>query len=332
MSYTEFKDGYAKETTFRTSAITGVGDTAYVFGAVSQESVHPSPVAMMKYVATGYNKKEVTAGEVWKANYMLRGMYGLVMQNGVLLWATLGKSSTVGTDTYTHTITPTTDGSKIPSFTINHEQKGSATDAEYQFLGGEIDSLVLIHDMAEAPFLKAKVEWMAAKAQDGIALTNTPALPATANSNAYISLERIWDVGGTPVNIDGLERIEITIINGLRPVSAHTWDGSTYTGMWVQEFIENTRKQYQVRMILHPLTVERRMWDSLISSDTAITATFKWERSANDYIKITVVGPVVEHELKTPAPGEALLEEVVIEPYSMSVEVKDSITGSAYGE
>ena len=62
MSYTQFRDSYTKEATFRSSAITDPGDTPNVWGAVSQESVHPSPVAMMQYTNTGYNTKEVGAG------------------------------------------------------------------------------------------------------------------------------------------------------------------------------------------------------------------------------------------------------------------------------
>ena len=336
MSYTEFRDGYAIESneskpsgTFRTSTITGVGDTTYVFGAVSQESVHPSPVALMRYTPTGYNVKEVGAGLMWKANYELRGMYGLVMQNGILLWAAMGLSSTAGV---VHTITPTTDGCKIPSFTINHEQRGTATNEEYQFLGCKIDSLTLVYDMKETPFLMAKVEWMAAKATDGIALTTSPALPATANANAYASLERKWDTTGTSVNIDGLQRFEMSIINGLRPVMAHTWDTGTYTGMWVQEFLEAPRKQYQVTLYLHPNTIERRMWDSLIATTTAITSTFKFIRSATDYILITVTGPVTEHQLITPKIGEEMIEKVVIEPYAVSIAVSDGIAASTYGE
>ncbi len=331
MSYTEFRDGYKKEAAnaFRTSVITAVGDTAYLFGAVSQESVHPSPVAMMRYTSTGYNVKEVGAGLAWKALYEQRGMYGLVMQNGVLLWAAMGKSSTAGV---VHTITPTTDGSKIPSFTINHEQRGSATNEEYQFQGCTIDSLTLVYDMKEAPFLMAKVEWMAAKATDGIALTTAPALPATANTNAYVNLERKWDTTGTSVNIDGLQRFEFSIINGLRPIYAHTWDSGTYTGQWVQEFLEADRKQYRVTLYLHPNTIERRMWDSLIATTTAVTSTFKFVRSATDYILITTIGPVVEHQLITPKIGEALIEKVVIEPYAVSIAVSDGLAASAYGE
>ena len=86
-------------------------------------------------------------------------------------------------------------------------------------------------------------------------------------------------------------------------------------------------------MLLHPNTIERDMWDSLISTTTAITSTFKWIRGANDYILVTAVGPVVDHQLLTPDVGEVLLERVIIEPYDLNIEVKDSIIGTTnYGE
>ena len=329
MSYTEFKDGYKKETTPGESIITLVGDITNIFGAVSQQSEHPSPVAITKYIPTGVNTKEVGAGGMWKSHYVIMGMYGLVMQNGVPLWAVMGKSATVGT---VHTITPTTDGTPVPSFTLNSEQKGSATDEEYQFLGCKFDSLALVHDFENAPFLMAMIEIRGLKAQDGIALTNDPALPATANTDAYVNLTRTWDVGvgGTPVAIDGLQHISINIANGLRPIYGHTYDTGTYTGMWPYELIEAERKEYKITMQLHPNTIERRMWDSLIGSTTAITSTFKWARAADDYIEVTAIGPVVEHQIITPKTGDELIEQVVIEPYSMSIEVEDALAAGDY--
>ena len=147
-----------------------------------------------------------------------------------------------------------------------------------------------------------------------------------------MNLERIWDVGGTPVAIDGLKAISINIANGLRPIYGHTYDGTTYTGMWPYELIESQRKEYKITLQLHPNTIERRMWDSLIATTTAITSTFKWIRAADDYIKVTAIGPVVEHQIITPEIGTELIEQVVIEPYSMSIEVEDALAGSDYGE
>jgi len=333
MSYTEFRDGYKKETTPGTSIITAVGDSTSVFGAVSDESKHPSPVCVTNFLPTGYNVKESTS---WKDYYIVAGMYGLVMQNGIPCWMAMGYSSTAGADPYTHTIAPTTDGSMIPSFTINHEQKGSATNEEYQFMGCKVDSLAMVYDMQDAPFLMAYLEIRGMGAQDGIALTNDPTLPATANTDPYVELERVWDttsVHGGPLDIDGLQKVSIHIANGIRPIYGKTWDTGTYTGMWPYVLLENKRKEYRIEMQMHPNTIERDMLDSLISTSTAITTTFKFIRGANDYILVTAVGPVTEHELKTPKTGETLIQTVVIEPYDLNIEVKDSITGvTNYGE
>ena len=329
MSYDNFRDGYKKETTPGTSVVTDPAHDCQLFGAISQESPHPSPVAMTKYIPTGINTKEVGAGGMWKSHYIIMGGLGITMQNGVPIWAVMGKSSTAGT---VHTITPTTDGTPVPSFTLNHEQKGSATDEEYQFLGCKFDSLALVHDFINTPFLMGFAEIRGLKAQDGQALTNDPALPATANTYAYVNLERIWDVGGTPVAIDGLQYVMINIANGLRPIFGKTYDTGVYTGMWPYELIEKPRKEYKITMQLHPTTIERRMWDSLIATGTAITSTFKWIRAADDYIKVTAVGPVVEHQIITPKDDDLLIQQVVIEPYSMSIEVEDAVAAGDYGE
>lgn len=330
MSYTQFKLGYAKETTFRSSAITAVGDTAYLLGAISDESDHPSPTADLIRRAPGYNSHEVT--DVVKGNFTLRGMYGIRVQNGILLWMALGTSSTGAGPPYTHTIGPATDGSALPSFTFNLEQEGSATDEEYQFQGVKVDSLMLSHNLNEPHGLAARLVVVAGKATDGIALTTSPALPPTANANAYVNLERKWDVTGTPVNITGLEKVEIQIGNVLNPVRADTWDAGTYTGMWVQEFIERPLKSYRVNLQLHPTTIERKMWDDLIGTGVSKQMTFKWYRSATDYILVTVTGPIIQHDLKTPKTGEHLLETVVMEPHTMAVSVVDAIAGGYYGE
>ena len=331
MSYTSWKDAYARETTFADdSTLDGAGDTGYLLGAVSEQSEHPSPTTSVNYTATGVNTKEVGVGLLFKSRFELRGMYGLRMQNGILCELAMGKSSTAAS---VHTITPTTDGSKLPSIVINHEEIGSATDEEYQFLGCKVDSLVLSHDMVDADFLMAKVEVMAAKAQDGVALTNDPALPATANTDSYVNLTRVWDPDTDNLSIDGLEKIEIGIVNGLAGLYAHSYDTGVYTGRWPYEFSETQRKNYFINLELHPNTIERKMWDELIATGNTRDATFKWTRSANDYILVTASDcQVISNTKVTPAVGDRQVERVIIEPRALSIDVKDSIAGGFYGE
>jgi hypothetical protein len=330
MSYTEFREGYAIEATPGTSIITAVGDTAYKMGAVSQKCEHPSPKALMRYTATGVGSKEVAANLLWKAQYSLRGVYGFVLQNGLPLYLAMGDSSTAGA---VHTLVPTTNESPIPSFTYNIEQRGTATNEEFQFLGCKIDSLSLLYDLSEPEFLMAKIEVMAMKAQDGIALTTAPALPATANANIYNNLTRTWDYGGTPVAIDGLQNLEIVIENGLMPKYAHSVDTGVYTGMWPYVLLEAPRKQYRIIMDLHPNVIERKLWDELIATGTNKEIYFKWTRSATDYIAITATDCfIIEHEKITPEAGETLIERIVIEPRALSIAVSDAVAAARYGD
>jgi hypothetical protein len=335
MSYTEFKDGYARETTFKDgTTIDDAADTAYLFGALSDKSEWPSPQYTMNYTATGVNVKEVGAGLLWKSAANMRGMLGLVMQNGILCELAMGKSTTAGGGPYTHTIVPCNDGSLLHSIVIQHEEKGTATDEEYQFQGVKVDSLVLSHDAKGVNQLMARVEIMAAKATDpGFALTNDPALPATANAAPYTALTRTWDYGGTPLSIDGLQKIEIAIINGLTPQYAHSYDTGVYTGRWPYMFTEAWRKEYLITLTMYKNTIERAMWDELITASNTKEALFKWTRSANDYIQVTATDcSVTVHPVITPEVGEGDLIEVQLVPRALSIEVKDMIAGGYYGE
>ena len=337
MSYNQWRDGYTLESTFRTSTCTAASSTAYRLGAISEKSLMPSPEFDAIKNPVGVNAREVTAGNIWKSQASLRGMIGLVLQNGIPCYLAMGKSSTAGTDPYTHTITPTTDGSLLPSITWQHEEKGDATNEEYQFEGVKVDSLMLSHDMASgAPnVLMGKLEIMAGKAKDpGFALTNDPALPATANTDPYTALTRTWDYGSGNTAIAGLQKVDIHIINGLHPLYSHSWDTGTYTGQWPYQFGEDPDKTYLVDMIAAKNTIERAIWDELIALSNTKEAYFKWTRSTNDYIAVTCTDcQVTVHEIMTPAGADRTdLVNIQLVPRAMSIEVKDSIAGGSYGE
>jgi len=290
----------------------------------------------MNYTATGVNAKEVAAGLLFKGVFRMDGMISLMMQNGVLIWLAMGGHSVVGADPYTHTIAPTTDGSQLPSIVLQHEEKGTATNEEYQFQGVKVDSMVLSHDSNGPDFLMAKLEIKAAYAKDpAFALTNDPALPATANADPYLSYVRKWNTtdpdAGT--SIAGLEKIEIVVANGITPRYGNSYDTSVYTGRWPYMFTEASRKAYQINLTMHPNTIERQLWDELIASGNTKDAVFKWTRSANDYIKVTALDcQVVASPKHTPETGKLNMEEVILRPRALSFEVKDSIAGGAYGE
>ena len=336
MSYYQYKDGYAIEGTFKDgTTINDAADTAYLFGQLANTCDWPSPTFSVHKTATGVNTKEVGAGLIWKDTADMRGMLGFMVQNGIICKLAMGYSSTAGAGPYTHTIGPTTDGSLLPSIVIQHEESGAGTAEEYQFQGVKVDSLVLSQDAsAKANMLMAKAEIMAAKATDpGFALTADPALPATANTDPFLSLTRTWDYGSGNTSIDGLQKIEIAIINGLDPRYAHSWDTGVWTGQWPYMFAEAMEKTYKITLTLYKNTIERDLWDELISLSNTKEAYFKWTRSANDYIAVTATDcQVSQHPVTTPPAGQSELVDVVLEPRALAIEVKDSIAGGAYGE
>lgn len=329
-NYTAFKDGYAIEASYGSTAIANTNATTYLWGVMSQESIHPSPTTTINYRATGVNAYEVPAGEHWKSFFELSGMYGVAMQNGVLCWAAMGASSTTGTDPYTHTITAPTDGSSLPSFTIQHERTGTATAWATQFLGCKIAGLHLTASFDQR-ILIAKVDWIAKKALDpGFTLTNDPALPATANTDPYhwgmLSLKTF-----NGVDMPGLTELDIFISPDFQIERAHTWDTGTYTGQWLRSLIESPRRTYKLTMTLHATNDD--IWDDLVATTVTSDFVFKWARGTNDYIQVTLTDcPITRHDLITPEVGKISYSVVEAEPRSISVEVKDSIAGSAYGE
>ncbi len=335
MSYTQNKDGYAIETSFADgTTIDDATDSWYKIGQLASRNVWPSPEFPVQYGATGVNSKEVDIARIMKAQAKLRGMLTLMPQNGIPIWLAMGKSSTSGTDPYTHTITPSDDGSLLPSVVFQHEESGSGTDEEYQFQGVKVDSLTLSHDAKGPDMLMAKLEIMAGKPTDpGFAMSADPSLPATANTDPFLSLTRTWDYGAGNTNLPGLEKVEITIVNGLTPKYAHTWDTGTYTGQWPYLLTEANRKQYLVELVFHPTTVERSMYDELLSLSNTKELYFKWTRDTDDYIEVTCTDcQVASHEIITEEHGELKTVNVSLEPRAMSFTVKDSIAGSAYGE
>ena len=339
MSYSEFKDGYAIEGSFKDgTTLDSADDTAYLLGQLATENDWPDPVFEPFFTATGVNAKEVGAGLLSKGRATMDGMLSLMVQDGIVCWLGMGGHSVAGSDPYTHTIAPTVDGSLLPSIVLQHEEKGSGTNEEYQYQGVKVDSLMLSHDLksSDLNFLMAKMEIKGAFAKDpAFALDTDPALPATANIDPFINLTRKWNTtdpaAGT--SIAGLEKIEIVVANGLTPIYAHSYDTGVYTGQWPYMFLEAQRKAYRINLLMHPDTIERQLWDELLATGNTKDSVFKWTRSANDYITVTASDcQVVTVQKHTPEVGTLNLEQVVLVPRAVSIEAKDALAGGAYGE
>lgn len=332
--YTEFVDGYAVESTYGTSIITGAGDTTYLFGLIGHETAYyPSPSFDMVRGATALSSQEYAQAQLGKGRAQLMGMLPVGIQNGVLLWAVMGKSSTTGSDPYTHTITvpSAVDGvlPLLPSFTLQHERKGTATDWALQYTGCKVAGLRLVTTW-DTPYLVGRVDWIAQEASDpGFVLTNAPALPATASTGPYHfnNLTRTFDGNA----VDGLVGLELAILPGLKPIYTHRWSGSTYKGHYPESLVEATAKEYELRLAYHPGSDD--LWDELVTTtDNTKDIVLKWTRSTNDYIQITCTDCwVVDHETVSPGWDDKFTEQVTIHPRSLSIEVKDSIAANAGG-
>jgi len=329
--YNTFYNGWGRETTFGTSVINGVGSTAYLWGAEGTQSKYRIQSDTL-FRPTGVNAREVPAGNAFKSQNIVTANIGVVMQNGILLQAVLGKSSTAGAGPYTHTITPYDDGTRLDSFTINGEQLGTATNFPIQVTGAICGVLTLKYDLTPPAILLGQADFLCKKLQDGQVLTTKPQLPATATTTHYDTFTRTFN----SVALDGLKDIEITIDNGLDALFANTNDAGTYTGMWCFSIAEAPRIQYEVRMLLHPSTVEDDLFDEAVSTGNTKDLVLKWQKASdtNDYIQLTFSDCHADtYEANIPSPvDDIMLHEVVMHPERLSVEVKDSIAGGLYGE
>lgn len=333
MSYTKDRDGYAIEATEGTSVITAAGDATYLLGLMASKQEWPSPEMRVRDFGVGVGDVEAAAGNVWIDNAECRGMLGLILQNGIPLWYALGAASTGAGPPYTHTITPQ---QTLPTLTWQHEESGAGTTRQYQFPGCKVDSLVLTHDLAAPPpqnVLMGKIEFMSYKpTKPGFSSTNDPALPATATTGPYITLTRTYDYGGTPVALDGLQKVDITIANGVTPLYGSRWDTGVYAGEWPYKLLENRMKEYQVDLAFHPSTIEQTMWDDLVARTTTKDLYFKWTKSANDYIAVTLADCAIISHTITSDPQALKVVHAKLKPRAVTVSVVDAIAGGAYGE
>lgn len=330
--YTQFKDGYARETVaYGTTAIANAAATTYLWGVISQKAVHPSPRTSILHRSPGVNAQEVPAGALWKKHFDLSGRYTVGMQNAVLLQAVMGYSATTGPvgSVYTHTIAPPTDGSLLDSFTIQHERTGTATAWSVQFLGCKVAALGLYCSF-EDRYLMARTDWVAQKATDpGFQLAADPILPATATTAPYhfSNMTRTFDGNA----MDGLTSMELTISPDLRAIFTHRWDTGVWTGDWLYQLIESPLKRYELTMDLSPDSDD--MWDELVATGNTKDIVFTWTKSTNDYITATLTDcQFTSHEITTPEVGDSLIERVECVPRAISFSVKDTIPGAAYGE
>ena len=342
MVYYRFRDSYAREDPTEPWGETAIVDAdadSYVFGLISQNADHPTPVAHVDDAGVAVNEQEVADNDIYKDSFELLGMYPLGLRNGIILQGVMGGSTTTGAGPYTHTLAPAAavDGviPDLPSYTIQHERYGSSDPWSTQFLGVKISSLLLQCGW-QSRFLAARVNWIAKKDDDvDFQMANTPALPATANDAAYVfnNMVRTWDVDGTPLALSGLKHMELSISPNFSEERGHTWNSVSgdYDGDYITDLLESPMKAYDFKMIYMPTSSV--IYKELKETGGTKKMQFQWTRSANDYIKLTLTDCYVRrHQLVTRVKGQPDLLEVNMRPRKVEFEIKDMIPGGAYGE
>ena len=330
--YTAFQDSILVEATYGASTITTAATTTYLVGAISQKAIHPNPKYTALWAPVAIGQREVAAGGVSKVTPVLNGMWTFVMQNGWPLWFVMGASSTVDADPiFTHTLTP----AGLPSFTLHHERTGSGTDWAIQYTGCMVGNLKLLWDDRE-PFLIAVLDWVAQDAADpnldgtNAMLSTPPVLPPAATTGPYSSLVTATFDGNA---INALTDFELSINPGLTALMANWTDSGVDMSHVPLKYIENLRRDYKLTLTYHP--ADDDLWDESIAIDNTKDMVFKFQKSANDYIELTLSDiQALWYETTTPVTsrGEGLSERIEIEFRALSIEVKDGIAGGLYGE
>ena len=320
MSSTSFKDSYGIEAAWGTSVITGAGDTTYLLGVISDKAIHPTPKYSAQYSSSAIGAREPAANSVTKAAAVYQGTWTIILQNGVPLWLAMGDSSTAAT---VHTITP----AYLPSITLQHDREGTGADWGIQYTGVMVSRLKLMDDR-KVPGLIAVVDWVAKDSKKpGFVMTSTPALPATATTGPFFDLvTATWDGN----NIDGMKTFEFTIDPGLNALMGQWWLANVDQQHVPIAYVEDFTRKYTLNLTMHPGNSD--MWEDAVNPiATPKDMVFKWQKSANDYIKLTMTDVVLLYP-ETTSPMGDLTELYECVHTQVSLEVKDGLAGSAYVE
>lgn len=320
-NYTSFLDSYVIEATYGTSAIPAAATSTFLFGIINPRAKHPNPRYTPRYGATAVAAREPAADGIGKASPVYQGNMTVILQNGVPLWLAMGKSVTAGV---VHTITP----AYLPSITLQHDRTGTATDWGIQYRGVMCSHLKLMDDR-RSPGLIANLDWVARTAVDpGWILTSTPALPATATTDPYYQLVTATYDG---VSMDGLVEFEFQIDPGLKAIMGNWWSAGVDMQHVPVKYVENFMRKY--RLILKGYWENDDLWDDGVSpTNTSKNMVFKWQKSAADYIQITMTDvEIMDPETISPSDGQAY-EMVECVPTQVSIAVSDGLAAAAYGE
>lgn len=322
MSYTSFQDSYELEANWGVSTIPLASTQTRLLGVIKDRAIHPSPRYSAQYSSSAVGAREPAANGISKNDAVYQGHWTVILQNGIPLWLAMGDSSTAAT---VHTITP----GYLPSITLQSDRKGSGIDWGVQYTGVIVSNFKLMDDRS-VPGLVAVIDWVAKDVSDpGFVLSSTPALPTTATTGPFYDLVTATYDGN---DLDGLQDFEFTIDPGLTAMMGQWWLANVDQSHIPIGYVEDFVRRYTLSLRMHPGNDD--LWDDGISpTGNTKDMVFKWQKSANDYIQITMTDvQILYPETTTPSAKEGLAEIYECVPTTVQVEVKDAIAGGSYGE
>ena len=321
------KVGVKKETTWGTSAITGAGDTTYLIGVLADTVVLPYPQTDI-FTAGSAPDSRLPQDSVILREFP-RGQFTFAVLDGWPIWLCLGKSSTTGTNPYTHSITAATPDMDLPSFTLHHElldSKGVLDDWTWQLKGLRVVEWELSCEKdPDNPLLQLQISILG-KDADPVAfkLDNDPS-SRIANAQPFhwghlSSGTMTWK----GANLNNLTRVSIRgSTNAFNVFSSYTKTPST---MVMPEFSIVT-----VELTFQPPEGDLFL-DDLIAGTMTGDLVLKWERGTNDYIQFNGTDCVILSDPVTLARLDGHSHTGTLRVKTPSFTVVDSLAGGVYGE
>ena len=241
----------------------------------------------------------------------------------------LGKSSTTGTDPYTHTITAQTPGTDLPSFTLHHELLDSQAvlaDWTWQLKGLRVREWELSCEKdPENPLLQLNIGVLG-KSASAVAfkLDNDPTSRIAGAQPFHWGHLSSGTMTWKGANLSNLTRVSIRgSTNAFNVFSSYTKTPST---MVMPEFSIVT-----CELTFQPPEGDLFL-DDLVAGVMTGDLVLKWERGANDYIQFNGTDCVILNNPVQLARLDGHSMSVTLRVKTPTFTIVDSLAGGVYGE
>ena len=330
MGYDTFYLGWAAEATEGTSTITGVGDTAYIWGSVDQSTPLFEPEWAFVEVPSDWGERKTS--EVLKTvPKVYANAFAFLPRNGIPFYYLMGKSSTAGT---VHTLTTQTQSSgviaELPTLTFHAERIDSAaslSDWSTQYKGMKnAGGRIFCGD--DHPTLTCSFGWLGMSVADpAFVLTSKPANPTGTHTAPQHYLWSSSTHKYDSATVEGVMYWEITVQNGTYSVPPQ------YGDTWVHAVHQGAKQTVGLSVTYRPTA--QTLHDSLLAKAVpGKNWEFEFVRDAtDDKLKFTCtnVAPI-SGPLRQPVTADEFVYQIDYRVEYLTVTVTDQINQSFYGE